>query len=222
MISDSSPTMEPPSSSNRLQWSTPLGTLTVRSFRHPDEISAFRFPESFGRFARYHPIISDEKTLVRKASKTDTAITLALTSEQTIVGLAVLERPDPGERWSRVGEGLVLEVSVIEVDRDWRSHGVADRLLTLLLDLPSLEERILYMVGYSWTWDLDFRPKTAMQYRNMLMNLFARHGFSSLQTNEPNICLRPENLFMARIGDRVPEEARKKFKMVRFNLDLYQ
>ena len=77
------------------------------------------------------------------------------------------------------------------------------------------------MVGYSWTWDLEDKGISAMAYRDMLISIFSRQGFKSFQTNEPNIMLRPENLFMARIGTHISEDIQKQFKWVRFDLDLY-
>ena len=38
------------------------------------------------------------------------------------------------------------------------------------------------------------------------------------QTNEPNICLRPENIFMARIGENVSREIQNQFKWLRFGM----
>ncbi len=96
--------------------------------------------------------------------------------------------------------------------------GISGEVLSLGVDHPLKEDRILYMVGYSWTWDMDGVP--AMTYRNMMIGLFTKFEFKILQTNEPNIMLRPENLFMARIGANIPGEIQKLFKMVRFNLDL--
>jgi acetoin utilization protein AcuA len=59
-----------------------------------------------------------------------------------------------------------------------------------------------------------------MEYRTMLLKLGSLHEFSEFKTNDPNVLLRPENLFMARIGAGISEEARKRFKQVRFNMDL--
>jgi len=75
------------------------------------------------------------------------------------------------------------------------------------------------MVGYSWTWDLE--RISAMDYRNMLISMFSQQGFETFQTNEPNIMMRPENLFMARIGANISEAIQKQFKQVRFDLDPY-
>ncbi|MBI4775801.1 MAG: N-acetyltransferase [Deltaproteobacteria bacterium] len=202
-------------------WNVPQGQLIVRSFCGSEEIAALRFPDSFKKFASYQPIISSLKRLVGAAAKPGANVVIVHEPGNDIVGVGVMEPPPSGERWHRVGDDVMLEVSVIEVSREWRSGGVARKLLSLLMDHPNIEDRIVYMVGYSWTWDLDGVGKTAMEYRNILMNLFARFQFKPYPTNEPNVCLRPENLFMARIGARVSPEVQRKFKWVRFNLDLH-
>jgi len=202
-------------------WNIPQGRLIVRSFCGPEEIAALRFPASFKKFASYQPIISSPKRLINAAAKPDANVAIVHDPGNDIVGVGVMEPPPSGERWHRVGEGVMLEVSVIEVSREWRSRGVARKLLSLLMDHPEIEDRIIYMVGYSWTWDLDGLGKTAMEYRNILLSLFAGFQFKSYPTNEPNVSLRPENLFAARIGAHVSPEVQRKFKWVRFNLDLH-
>ena len=112
-----------------------------------------------------------------------------------------------------------MEVKAIEVSRDWRSKGVAGKILEMLAGHPSIEEKIAYMVGYSWTWDLDGTRKTAQQYRQVLIRLFEPFGFIEYQTNEPNICLKAENIFMGRIGSRVSAEIQQAFKWLRFGVE---
>jgi len=192
-------------------------TATIRSFCGPDEILALDFDPAFKRFAQYDPIISDKESLARKARAPDANVVLTLSPEETIIGFAVLAYPDPDERWVRVGEKVMMEVMVIEVSRPWRGRGLAKAQLELLLDHPLLEDRIIYMVGYSWTWDLE--GMAPMTYRDMMIRLFSHFGFQVFQTNEPNVMMHPENLFMARIGANISEETVRRFKMVRFNMD---
>lgn len=201
------------------KWLTSRGMVTLCSFCGPDDISPLSFRETFTKYARYNPIISEKESLVRAASAPDANVTLAVTGDGKIVGFAILGYPNPDERWVRVGERVMMEVSVIEVSRPWRSSGISGKMLHLLLDHPLKPDRIFYMVGYSWTWDLDGTDIPSMRYRDMMISLFTPHGFRIYQTNEPNIMLRPENLFMARIGENISERIRNRFKMVRFNLD---
>ncbi len=203
-----------------IPFTTKRGTLILRSFCQPDEIAKMTFCADFHAYAQYNPIISQIESLIKAASQPDANVTLAHTPDGLIVGLSLLVYPDPDERWLRVGLEIMMELAAIEVSKSWRAGGLAKKLLSLAVDHPLEKERIFYMVGYSWTWDLDDKQKSATDYRNLLIRLFTGEGFAIFQTNEPNVMLRPENLFMARTGDCVPEETRKQFKMVRFNLDI--
>jgi acetoin utilization protein AcuA len=109
-----------------------------------------------------------------------------------------------------------MEVNAIEVNRNWRSQKVATAIVQMMMVHPLIEAKIAYFVGYSWTWDLDGNRMTASQYRQMMMRLFEPFEFQEYTTNEPNICLKPENIFMARVGSDVPAETRQAFKWLRY------
>ena len=111
-----------------------------------------------------------------------------------------------------------MEITALEVCRSWRSCRIASGILEMLLLNPQIEERIIYMVGYTWTWDLGGARKTSWQYRQMLIRLFERHGFAEYRTNEPNICLHPQNLFMCRVGKDITQTTLDRFKWLRFGL----
>jgi len=203
----------------RFEWSTRRGKVILSSFCSSDEIASLSFIEAYTRYARYRSIVSKKDTLIKAASQPDTNVTLAFTPDGKIIGFGILEYPHPGERWQRAGDRTMMEVSVIEVGRPWRSLGISKKILRFLVDHPLEERKIFYMVGYSWTWDLE--GISAMDYRNMLISMFSQQGFKTFQTNEPNIMMRPENLFMARIGVTISEALQESFKQVRFDLDLY-
>jgi len=199
--------------------STKRGKVIISSFCSPDDIASLSFIKAYTKYAGYRSIVSKKETLIKAASQPDTNVTLAFTQDGKIIGFGILEYPLPEERWTRVGDRIMMAVSVIEVGRPWRSLGISKNLLRFLVDQPLKEERIFYMVGYSWTWDLE--RISAMDYRNRLISIFFQQGFKTYQTNEPNVMMRPENVFMARIGTNISENIRKRFKMVRFNLGLY-
>ncbi len=209
----------PQKDQTQAEWSTQRGKVIVTSFCGPDEIESLSFIEAYTRYAGYKSIVSKKETLINTASRPDTNVTLAFTPDGRIVGFGILEYPHPDERWQRVGNRIMMEVSVIEIGRPWRSLGISKEILRLLVDHPRKEVCIFYMVGYSWTWDLE--GITAMAYRNMLISIFSQQGFNTFQTNEANIMMRPENLFMARIGANISASTRERFKQVRFNLDQY-
>ena len=195
------------------------GGITIRSFCSPDQIDLLSLKETFVESGRYNPILSKKESLIDAAMQPDANVTLSYTEDKKIIGIGILRYPHTDERWSKIEDRVMMEVSVLEVAGKWRLKGLSKKLLGLLLDHPLKEDRIIYMVGYSWTWDTGGTGKSVIEYRNLLINLFSHFGFGIFPTNEPNVMMRPENLFMARIGANISESIRKKFKLVRFNLN---
>ena len=208
----------PNSQANEIERVTPRGQVRVRAFCTPTEILSYRFDSQFRAYPQYKSIYTKRRTLEALAAVEGTNVTLALTSGLRIIGFGVLAFPEPDDRWARLGRGAMMEVKAIEVGRGWRGHKIANEIMSMLLTHARLEQMIVYMVGYSWTWDLDGSGLTAQQYRNMLIRLFGAVGFLEYQTNEPNLCLKPENLFMARVGEQVSEQMRKAFKWLCFGI----
>ena len=198
--------------------STALGELRIRSFCTPDEIRQFSFDRQFGTHAHYRSLYTKRESLERKAEQPDTSVVLAIADSKRIVGFGVLAYPDPEERWAQLEPKLMMEVNAIEVSREWRSKKVARGIVQMMKVHPKIEDKVAYFVGYSWTWDLDGNRMTAQQYRQMMARLFEPFGFEEYQTNEPNICLKPENIFMARIGENVSKELQNQFKWLRFGM----
>jgi acetoin utilization protein AcuA len=193
--------------------------VRLRSFCQAEEIREYTFDKQFGTHAQYRSIYTKKETLASNALEDGANVSLAIVDNR-IIGFGVLNHPEPEDRWNELGTGIMMEVKVIEVARNWRSSGIAQGLLEMLTSDPLVEKMIVYMVGYSWTWDLDGTQKSAQAYRNMMIRLFEPFGFKELQTNEPNVCLKPENLFMGRIGEDVPEEIRTRFKWLRFGVPM--
>ncbi len=199
-------------------WPTPKGDVRVRSFCSADEIRSYHFDSQFGSHAHYRSLYTKRESLEKDAQQVDTNVVLGLTDEKNIVGLAVLAYPDPDERWAKVGPKVMMEIKALEVVRSWRATKLSKGLIKMMLAHPLIEEKIFYFVGYSWTWDLDGSKKSAQEYRSMLINLMEPYGFVEYQTNEPNICLKPENIFMGRVGKNISPETHKAFKWTRFGI----
>jgi acetoin utilization protein AcuA len=198
--------------------SSSLGELRIRSFCTPEEIRQLSFDHQFGTHAHYRSLYTKRESLERKAEQPDTSVVLAIADSRRIVGFGVLAYPDPEERWAQLEPKLMMEVNAIEVSREWRSKKVARGIVQMMNVHPKIEDKVAYFVGYSWTWDLDGNRMTAQQYRQMMARLFEPFGFEEYQTNEPNICLKPENIFMARIGENVSKELQNQFKWLRFGM----
>ena len=198
--------------------STARGEVHIRSFCRPYEIRQYDFDSEFNAHKDYKSLYTQRNSLETNSRHPETNVVLALAHSQTIIGFGVLGYPGPGERWTKLDAGLMMEVKAIEVARSWRQADIASRILKMVVDYPQMEDKIFYMVGYSWTWDLAGTGKTAQDYRMMLIHLFERYGFHVYQTNEPNVCLKPENLFMCRVGTNISNTTRDRFKWLRFGL----
>jgi len=51
-----------------------------------------------------------------------------------------------------------------------------------------------------------------------IIHLLQPLGFRQYPTNEPNVSLRPENLFMARVGEEVDQATRRRFTNLLFGI----
>jgi len=196
---------------------TPDGELVVHANCPPGFFSGLRLEGGIGHFSHYSSIIQKLEVFDRVASSQDGRVCLALIDRKVVVGYVTGSYPDPTERWSKLGP-LMYELATIEVSRNYRSKRLARTMVGLTLDDDFFEDKISYMNGFSWHWDLDGSGLTMSQYRRMMMRLLAPFGFTECYTNEPNIALREENLFMVRIGSRVSPEDLQKFRNLRFGI----
>jgi acetoin utilization protein AcuA len=174
--------------------------------------------EGIGHFAHYSSIIQKLEVFERVASSEGGNVTLALLNGRRIVGYGVCWYPDESERWAALGK-LLYEMGALEVSRNFRRLGLAQKIIQLIMeDREFFAQKIAYMKGYSWHWDLDGSGLTIAQYRNMMIHLMKPYGFREYPTNEPNIAIREENLFLARIGERVSQEDRRRFRNLLFGV----
>jgi acetoin utilization protein AcuA len=203
---------------NEIFLSTANGKLRIRSFCTPEDIRRLGFDRQFGTHAHYRSLYTRRESLEQRAELPDASVVLAIADSVHIVGFGVLAYPDPDERWAGLQPQMMMEVNAIEVSRQWRSKKIASGIIQMMMVHPLIEDKIAYFVGYSWTWDLDGNQMSAQQYRQMMAHLFEPFGFKEYQTNEPNICLKQENIFMARIGANVPKEIQDQFKWLRFGM----
>jgi len=199
-------------------YSTAKGEIIIRGYSTPEAIRSLEFDDQFGTYAHYKSLYTKRESLENIAKFKDTNVVLAIADNRRIIGFGVLAYPESGERWEKLGPEMMMEIKALEVSRNWRTAKIARQILELLLSSPIIEDKIIYLVGYSWTWDLDGTELSRQQYRSMLVHLYESFGFEEYQTNESNICLKPENFFMGRIGKNVSKEIVKDFKWLRFDI----
>jgi acetoin utilization protein AcuA len=196
---------------------TPRGRVRVRTRAQPSFIASLRLDEGMGIFAAPHyPSSREKKALERIAAREDSNIILAYTDDGVIVGFVVIAPPSQAERWGELsGLGLV-EAMAIEVSRDWRGMGIADKMMECGLRDPAIDDKIVICTGYTWHWDLEGSGLSKEDYRRMLLRYLEKAGFMYYETDEPNVCLDAANFFTARVGPRVDEELYRRFEGLLF------
>jgi acetoin utilization deacetylase AcuC-like enzyme/GNAT superfamily N-acetyltransferase len=151
----------------------------------------------------------EREVLARIAEEPAGEVAVAHTPEGVVVAYVAVLEPEPGTRFASL-PGL-LEVGAIEVASGWRRGGVAAALLRFAVEPDPFEDLILIASGLAWHWDLDQSGLPASAYRRVLRRVFEAAGFESLHTDEPEIAYHPANLFVARVGVRVPPARRTAF-----------
>jgi len=201
----------------RILQETSQGTLFLVP-RCPVEVfPRLELEKGIGNFPQYSSIIQKIEVFQGVASKKDGRVGLVVLGERSIVAYLACWYPSPDDRWSRLGE-LMYEMGVLEVSRNFRNMGIGVRIFLTIMADDFFEDKIAYVNGFSWHWDLDGSGLTMAQYRVMMINLVRKAQFEEVYTNEPNIALRQENVFLARIGSRVSEQDRARFRDLRFNI----
>lgn len=195
---------------------TAKGVVHIRTHCTPDFVDSLELDEGLGVFPHYHSIVRDKKSMKHIAGLNGANLVLAYDDEGKIVGYIAFADPSPLERWSENGDGLLYELGSIEVSKNWRRCGIAKKMAEIAVDDEKLEERIVFLTGFSWHWDLEGTGLSKASYRRMLMHLFEPFGFRHYYTTEPNINLDSANMLMARIGSRVSAEDEERFLDVLF------
>ena len=196
---------------------TQKGNVYIQLNRNPGVFKDLTFPFETCHSTAYR-LTHCTKQSLQSIIERGGSVSLALLEHKIIVGFAVLDFPDKNARWALPDPKIVMELKAVEILREFRNHGIARQLLAHLFSDPVVEEQIIYLTAYSWTWDLDYPGFTVRSYRDMLISLYTASGFLEFQTNEPNICLKPENMFMARIGKGVSKKTRDDFRLLRFGV----
>ncbi len=193
------------------------GPLTVGPVTGTGFSKGLELDNGLGKFAHYSSIIQKLDVFESIVQGPEGKLCLALLNDKVVIGYLAGWRPSENDRW-RALEDLMFEMGAIEVSRNYRGQGIGDLLFEAMMADEFFEEKIAYMNGFSWHWDLEGTGLTMPEYRRMMVNFVKRKGFKELYTNEPNVAMRDENFFAARIGSKVSEEDIKKFKNLRFGI----
>lgn len=196
---------------------TNQGEISIYPRCPPGFFSDLVLDSGLGNFAHYSSIIQKLEVFEKLAAEKENRVLLALKDAKVVVAYMACWQPGPGDRWRKLG-GVMYEFGAIEVSRNFRKLGIAKAMLEATFEDESLEEKISYMNGYCWHWDVDGSGLSLVRYRKMMLEFMKPFGFQEYYTNEPNIALREENLFMVRVGSLVSTEDQQRFRKLRFGI----
>jgi acetoin utilization protein AcuA len=196
---------------------THCGPIAICVTCKPALFNTLQIDSGLGHFSHYTSIIQrldDFETIARLPGG---RVTLGIEAPNIIVGYCVGSYPASTDRWAALGD-LMYELAAVEVSRNYRGCKLGEKMLGMTMNDDFFEDKIAYMCGYSWHWDLEGKGLSAAQYRSMMKHLYSKFGFREVYTNEPNITLRAENIMMIRVGSRVTAEDQMKFRHLRFGM----
>ncbi|MGC8658356.1 MAG: GNAT family N-acetyltransferase [Desulfomonilaceae bacterium] len=196
---------------------THCGPVKVCGLCQPDFFRQLKLDAGLGHFSQYSSIIQSLEAFESFSRKKDGRVTLAISDPDVVIGYCVGSYPSPDDRWAALGD-LMYELAAIEVSRNYRGCGLGEKLIGVTMSDDFFDNKITYICGYSWHWDLEGKGLTAVQYRSMMKRLYGRFGFREVYTNEPNITLRDENIMMIKVGANVSAEDQLKFRHLRFGI----
>lgn len=134
---------------------------------------------------------------------------------KTIIGYVTFHGPE-FPRWNYCGLKELLELGGLEVSKNWRGLGVAQRLLEYAFSTHGFEDHIVISMETYSSWDLECSGMCLWEYRRMLEKLLSKVGMERRFTDDPEIADHPANMLTARLGANVSREARVRFEKLLF------
>lgn len=195
-----------------LETKTKHGTVIVEGPVPSERLETYTFHEGLVAF---RPPEQQKKAIVEIAKLEEGRIIIAR-NEDTVVGYVTYLHPDPLERWAQDPMENLIELGAIEMVSDYRSSGIATKLLEVSFMGDEMEDYLVITTEYYWHWDLKGSGMNVWEYRKMLESLMKTQGFEYYSTDDPEITSHPANCLMARIGKRVDQETIDRFDQLRF------
>ncbi|HEX2913679.1 MAG TPA: hypothetical protein VH186_22940 [Chloroflexia bacterium] len=185
-----------------------------------EQIEQMELADGLGIFFRYDKE-RQKQILLNIARMPYGNVVLAHTPGGLITGYVSTHPVDSSERWDTLnqvshvnseGKLYVYEFGAIEVSRQWRGMGLSTRLMRAAFETDDwFEDKITVSVEFAWHWDYEEVGMSKFAYRNMLKKVIGSAGFERMDTDEPNVVMDSANMFMVRLGPKVPTEVQQRF-----------
>ena len=196
------------------------GPLYFRRRLGAARLSRMELADGLGIFFHYDKE-RQKQTLLKIARMPYGNVVVAHTADDVITGYVTMHPLDPDERWDTLnrpsdvnpdGRLYVHEFGAIEVSRQWRGQGLSGRLMRAGFEGDAwFDDKIVVSVEFAWHWDYEEAGLNKFAYRKMLRKVIATGGFEQMDTDEPNVLMDAANMFMVRLGPRVPSHIQQRF-----------
>lgn len=178
----------------------------------PDALASYTFDEGLDAFR----LPKEQYAALLEISDLEEGRVIVARNGTHIVGYVTYHYPDPLERWSDNNLPYLLELGAVEIALDYRSGGIAKKLIQLSMEDSFVENYIIITTEYYWHWDLKNTELDVYEYKDLMIRLMASAGFEVFQTNDPEISAHPANTLMARVGKNIKRDQMMEFDKIRF------
>ncbi len=192
----------------------PAGTtdpaVSLRVLTAPDQLEALALGQGLGAYCRHRE--GETLRILRRVLKAPEGRVLAALAGNCLVGFLALFRPGAEERWGHGSIPGLVELGALEVDRGWRRRGVARALLQAAFSGGELDSAIVIAPQFASDRDLDGSGLSPLEYRQLTLRLFRRHGFAEFVTDDPLVAADPQNCLLVRVGEEAPSGLYQAFR----------
>lgn len=200
---------KPPYDSIDKTMKTALGKLQIRGPVNSDQLALYKLAEGLNCF---RPACRQHQALVELSGQSD-GLVFTASLAHTIVSYVSFQKPDY-RWWQDRCFPQLLELGSIETDPSWRNMGLTKALLDSIFNNPDFtyfEDFIIIAVQFIQSWDLKNTGLSPWAYRQFMINLFKKYGFTSWETVDPEVREHPCNILVARIGKNTGIESLNHF-----------
>ncbi len=180
---------------------TTLGDIQVRGPLEPSSLNTLKLSEGLNFF---RPARRQHLALVELAGQDDGLVFVASIAHK-IVSYVSFQKPDY-PWWQDRCLPEVIELGGLETDLSWRKMGITTTLLDYIFNNPKFtyfEDFIVIAVQFVQSWDLNNTGLAPWAYREFMLKLFGKYGFTTWETIDPEVREHPCNLLLARIGEKI-------------------
>ncbi len=178
------------------------GPVRYEGTVNPFVLQGYSFDKELNVF---RPALRQKQAMVNIASTADGKVFIAH-NYRKVIGYVTFCTPDKYQRWTLNDSSRLLELGAIEVSPNWRQERVGMSLLDKVFSDGRMEDYIIISQEYCWHWDLLRTGLGVWEYQRMLHKVLSAYGFTRWSTDDPDIICHPANMFMVRVGSRVPAD----------------